>query len=110
MVLKGYNPNRVAKQFGFTQATHLYGHPQIPSIADVGSQGTSSLSARLEVALMAWAFLFCLKIDSRFYIAHRCVSTGVSHLWLLWICHMFSSFLEMGFHIYSHSLRRPRHT
>lgn len=84
VVLGGYNLNRVARQYGFTQATPLYGLLQISSIANAWSLEISSLYARLGALSVTWDFLLHLGTNFFFYIALWYASTRVSHIWLLY--------------------------
>lgn len=108
IVLKWYNLNWVARQYGLTQVTPLYGLPLIIYITDTWSLGLLSLATLLRTTFKAWTFLFRLWADFRFYIALDalayesiiCGSCGSGMLF----------FLEMNFWVYGHILRKPRQT
>ena len=95
-MLEGYHPNRVARQYGFTQATPTYGLPPIYDIDNAQLSEGTAVPIRLRAASEAWTFLLRLGTGSRFYIAPRNASTGISHLWLAWINQTYASFLDKG--------------
>ena len=99
----------MARQFGCTQATPLYGLPKILDIDNTEALGKIPITIRLKVAAQAWAFLFRMGTGSHFYITPRGTNSGISHAMLRWVKQTFSSFFDRGFKVYESKLQRPRH-
>ncbi|KAH0467644.1 hypothetical protein IEQ34_002677 [Dendrobium chrysotoxum] len=84
VILEGYQPNRVARQFGFSQAITYDGWPLIPGIADTRHTDAVPLEARLYAASAVWLHLLRFGTGSTFRIAPSHSQTGVSYTHLTW--------------------------
>ncbi|KAL0909760.1 hypothetical protein M5K25_020657 [Dendrobium thyrsiflorum] len=60
VTLEGYQPNRVARQFGFFQATAYDGRPLVPGVVDTRRMDTVPLETRLYAAALSWLHLLRL--------------------------------------------------
>ncbi|KAL0924898.1 hypothetical protein M5K25_005758 [Dendrobium thyrsiflorum] len=111
VTLEGYQPNRVARQFGFSQATPYDGRPLIPGVVDTRHMDTVPLDARFYAASAVWLHLLRFGTGSTFRIAPPHSQTGVSYLHLTWVRLSFAPFLERGARKFEHKVRslgRPR--
>ncbi|KAL0917779.1 hypothetical protein M5K25_012867 [Dendrobium thyrsiflorum] len=73
MTLEGYQPNRVALQFGFSQATPYDGRSLIPGVANTRRMDTVPLDAQFYAAFAVWLHMLRFGSGSTFRIAlpHR---------------------------------------
>ncbi|KAH0449467.1 hypothetical protein IEQ34_020159 [Dendrobium chrysotoxum] len=111
VILEGYQPNRVARQFGFSQATAYDGRPLIPGVADTRHTDVVPQEARLYAASAVWLHLLRFGTGSTFRIAPPHSHTGVSYTHLTWVRLSFAPFLERGARTYErrvHTLGLPR--
>ncbi|KAL0909712.1 hypothetical protein M5K25_020603 [Dendrobium thyrsiflorum] len=84
VTLEGYQPNRVARQFGFSQATAYDGRILLPGVTDVRCMGTVPSKTRFYVAALTWLHLLRLGTGSSFLLTLPYSSTGVSYTRLSW--------------------------
>lgn len=94
MTLEGYQPNRVARQFGLFQATAYDGRPLVPGVSDTRRLDTVPLESRLYAASFTWFHLLRLGTGSSFFLAPPSSSTGVSYTRLSWVRVSFGPALE----------------
>ncbi|KAL0919029.1 hypothetical protein M5K25_011096 [Dendrobium thyrsiflorum] len=78
VTLEGYQPNRVARQFGLSQATAYDGRPLVPGVLDVRQMGTVPPETRFYAAALTWLHLLRLGTGSTFLLAQPSAQTGVS--------------------------------
>ncbi|KAL0903462.1 hypothetical protein M5K25_027846 [Dendrobium thyrsiflorum] len=99
VTLESYQPNRVARQFGFFQATAYDGRPLVPGVVDTRRMDTAPLETRLYAAALSWLHILRLGTGSSFLLAQPSAHTGVSYTRLAWVRQSFGPALE-------HSARR----
>ncbi|KAL0905891.1 hypothetical protein M5K25_024339 [Dendrobium thyrsiflorum] len=105
VTLEGYQPNRVARQFGYSQATAFDGRPVAPGVTDVLHMETVPQETRFFTAALTWLHLLRLGIGSSFLLAQPSSSTGVSFTWLTWVRLSFGPALEQGARRYKPRVR-----
>ncbi|KAL0907675.1 hypothetical protein M5K25_022099 [Dendrobium thyrsiflorum] len=105
IIFEGYQPNRVARQFGFSQATAYDGRPLIPGVADTRQMDTVPLPARFYAASVVWLHLLRFGTGSSFRIAPLHSRTGVSYLHLTWVRLSFAPLMERGARKFEHKVR-----
>ncbi|KAL0928752.1 hypothetical protein M5K25_000673 [Dendrobium thyrsiflorum] len=105
VTLEGYQPNRVARQFGYSQATALDGRPVVPGVADVLHMETVPQETRFFTAALTWLHLLRLGTGSSFLLAQPSSSTGVSFTRLTWVRLSFGPALEYGARRYEPRVR-----
>ncbi|KAL0928552.1 hypothetical protein M5K25_000445 [Dendrobium thyrsiflorum] len=105
VILEGYQPNRVARQFGFSQATAYDGRPLVPGVADTRRMDTVPLETRLYAAALTWLHLLRLGTGSSFLLAQPSAQTGVSYTRLAWVRQSFGAALEHGARRYERRVR-----
>ncbi|KAL0924698.1 hypothetical protein M5K25_005549 [Dendrobium thyrsiflorum] len=105
VTLEGYQPNRVARQFGFSQATAYDGRPLVPGVSDVRQMGTVPSETRFYAAALTWLYLLRLGTGSSFLLAQPSVQTGVSYTRLAWVRQSFGAALEHGARRYERRVR-----
>ncbi|KAL0924902.1 hypothetical protein M5K25_005762 [Dendrobium thyrsiflorum] len=108
VTLEGYQPNRVARQFGFFQATAYDGLPLVPGVVDTRRMDTVPLETRLYVAALSWLHLLRLGTGSSFLLAQPSAQTGVSYTRLAWVRQSFGPALEHGARRYERRVRELR--
>ncbi|XP_028549047.1 uncharacterized protein LOC114579239 [Dendrobium catenatum] len=102
---EGYQPNRMARQFGFSQATAYDGQVLLPGVTDVLHMGTVPPETLFYVAAVTWAHLLRLGTDSSFLLAQPSAQTGVSYTRLSWVRLSFGPALEHGARRYERRVR-----
>ncbi|KAL0915124.1 hypothetical protein M5K25_015523 [Dendrobium thyrsiflorum] len=105
VTLEGYQPNRVARQFGFFQATAYDGLPLIPGVVDTCRMDTVPLETRLYAAALSWLHLLRLGTGSSFLLAQSSAQTGVCYTRLAWVRQSFGPALEHGARRYERRVR-----
>ncbi|KAL0912220.1 hypothetical protein M5K25_018182 [Dendrobium thyrsiflorum] len=105
VTLEGYQPNRVARQFGFFQATAYDGRPLVPGVVDTRRMDTIPLETRLYAAALSWLHLLRLGTGSSFLLAQPSAQTGVSYTRLAWVRQSFGPALEHGARRYERRVR-----
>ncbi|KAI0519110.1 hypothetical protein KFK09_006550 [Dendrobium nobile] len=105
VTLEGYQPNRVARQFGFSQATAYDGRVLLSGVTDVLHMGTVPLETRFYVAAVTWAHLLRMGTGSSFLLAQPSTQTGVSYTRLSWVRLSFGPALEHGARRYERRVR-----
>ncbi|KAL0910374.1 hypothetical protein M5K25_021350 [Dendrobium thyrsiflorum] len=105
VTLEGYQPNRVARQFGYSQATALDGRPVVPGVTDVLHMETVPQETRFFTAALTWLHLLRLGTGSSFLLAQPSSSTGVSFTRLTWVRLSFGPALEHGARRYEPRVR-----
>ncbi|KAL0926165.1 hypothetical protein M5K25_004558 [Dendrobium thyrsiflorum] len=96
VTLEGYQPNRVARQFGYSQATAFDGRPVVPGVTDVLHMETVPQETRFFTAALTWLHLLRLGTGSSFLLAQPSSSIGVSFTRLTWVRLSFGPALEHG--------------
>lgn len=96
VIIEGYKPNRVARQFGFSQATAYDKRPSIPGIVDARQTSAVPEETKFHAASILWLHLLRLGTGSRFRIAAPDSYTGVSYTHLTWVRLSFASAMERG--------------
>ncbi|KAL0925308.1 hypothetical protein M5K25_003629 [Dendrobium thyrsiflorum] len=82
VTLEGYQPNRVARQFGFFQTTAYDGRPLVPGVADTRRMDTVPLETRLYAAALTWLHLLRLGTGSSFcWLSRLLRQVLVTHGW-----------------------------
>ncbi|KAL0905755.1 hypothetical protein M5K25_024192 [Dendrobium thyrsiflorum] len=105
VTLEGYQPNRVARQFGYSQATAFDGRPVVPGVTDVLHMETVPQETRFFTAALTWLHLLRLGTGSSFLLAQPSISTGVSFTRLTWVRLSFGPALEHGVRRYEPRVR-----
>ncbi|KAL0924035.1 hypothetical protein M5K25_004837 [Dendrobium thyrsiflorum] len=105
VTLEGYQPNRVARQFGYFQATAFDGRPIVPGVTDVLHMETVPQETRFFTAALTWLHLLRLGTGSSFLLAQPSSSTGVSFTRLTWVRLSFGPTLEHGARRYEPRVR-----
>ncbi|KAL0921556.1 hypothetical protein M5K25_008639 [Dendrobium thyrsiflorum] len=105
VTLEGYQPNRVARQFGYSQATALDGRPVVPGVTDILHMETVPQETRFFTAALTWLHLLRLGTGSSFLLAQPSSSTGVSFTRLTWVRLSFGPALEHGARRYEPRVR-----
>lgn len=105
VMFEGYQPNRVARQFGFSQATAYDGRPFIPGVVNARQMDTVPLETRFYAASTMWSYLLRLGTGSRFRLAAPYSHTGVSCLHLQWVRISFAASMEHGTNRYERRVR-----
>ncbi|KAI0514163.1 hypothetical protein KFK09_010197 [Dendrobium nobile] len=105
VTLEGYQPNRVARQFGFFQATAYDGRPLVPGVPNTRRTDTVPLETRLYAAALTWSHLLRLGTRSSFLLAQPSAQTGVSYTRLSWVRLSFGPALEHGARRYERRVR-----
>ncbi|KAL0913167.1 hypothetical protein M5K25_016606 [Dendrobium thyrsiflorum] len=105
VTLEGYQPNRVARQFGLSQATAYDGRPLVPGVSDVRQMGTVPPETRFYAAALTWLHLLRLGTGSTFLLAQPSAQTGVSYTRLAWVRQSFGAALEHGARRYERRVR-----
>ncbi|PKU64996.1 hypothetical protein MA16_Dca004611 [Dendrobium catenatum] len=105
VTLEGYQPNRVARQFGLSQATAYNGRPLIPGVSDTQRMDTVPLETRLYAAAVTWLHLLRLGTGSSFLLAQLSAPTGMSYTRLCWVRQSFGPALEHGARRYERRVR-----
>ncbi|KAL0922687.1 hypothetical protein M5K25_006694 [Dendrobium thyrsiflorum] len=105
VTLEGYQPNRVARQFGYSQATALDGRPVVPGVTDVLHMEIVPQETRFFTAALTWLHLLRLGTGSSFLLAQPSSSTGVSFTRLTWVRLSFGPALEHGARRYEPRVR-----
>lgn len=105
IILEGYQPNRAARQFGFSQATPYDGRPFIPGIVDTRQTEKVPLETRLYAASLMWVYLLRLGTGCRFRLAAPYNHTGVSYNHLTWVRLSFAAAMERGARRYERQVR-----
>ncbi|KAL0907039.1 hypothetical protein M5K25_025577 [Dendrobium thyrsiflorum] len=105
VTLEGYQPNRVARQFGFFQATAYDGRPLVPGVVDTHRMDTVPLETRFYAAALTWLHLLRLGTGSSFLLAQPSAQTGVSYTRLAWVRQSFGAALEHGARRYERRVR-----
>ncbi|KAL0917613.1 hypothetical protein M5K25_012687 [Dendrobium thyrsiflorum] len=105
VTLEGYQPNRVARQFGFFQATAYDGRPLIPRVVDTHRMDTVPPETRFYAAALTWLHLLRLGTGSSFLLAQPSAQTGVSYTRLAWVRQSFGAALEHGARRYERRVR-----
>ncbi|KAL0921484.1 hypothetical protein M5K25_008561 [Dendrobium thyrsiflorum] len=108
VTLEGYQPNRVARQFGYSQATSFDGRPVVPGVTDVLHMETVLQETRFFTAALTWLHLLRLGTGSSFLLAQPSSSTGVSFTRLTWVRLSFGPALEHGARRYEPRVRELR--
>ncbi|KAL0907455.1 hypothetical protein M5K25_021867 [Dendrobium thyrsiflorum] len=106
VTLEGYQPNRVARQFGLFQATAFDGRPLVPGVADTRRMDTIPLETRLYAAALTWLHLLRFGTGSSFLLAQPSAQTGVSYTRLAWVRQSFGPVLEHGARRYERRVQR----
>ncbi|KAL0929035.1 hypothetical protein M5K25_000975 [Dendrobium thyrsiflorum] len=106
VTLEGYQPNRVARQFGLFQATAFDGRPLVPGVADTRRMDTVPLETRLYAAALTWLHLLRFGTGSSFLLAQPSAQTGVSYTRLAWVRQSFGPVLEHGARRYERRVQR----
>ncbi|KAL0911749.1 hypothetical protein M5K25_019910 [Dendrobium thyrsiflorum] len=105
VTLEGYQPNRVARQFGFSQATAYDGRPLVPGVSDVRRMDTVPPETRFYAAALTWLHLLRLGTGSSFLLAQPSADTSVSYTRLSWVRQSFGPALEHGARRYERRVR-----
>ncbi|KAL0912823.1 hypothetical protein M5K25_016232 [Dendrobium thyrsiflorum] len=105
VTLEGYQPNRVARQFGFFQVTAYDGRPLVPGVVDTHRMDTVPLETRLYAAALSWLHLLRLGTGSSFLLAQPSAQTGISYTRLAWVRQSFGPVLEHGARRYERRVR-----
>ncbi|KAL0907464.1 hypothetical protein M5K25_021877 [Dendrobium thyrsiflorum] len=105
VTLEGYQPNRVARQFGFSQVTAHDGRPLIPGVVDTHRMDTVPSETRFYAAVLTWLHLLRLGTGSSFLLAQPFAQTGVSYTRLAWVRQSFGAALEHGARRYERRVR-----
>ncbi|KAL0925857.1 hypothetical protein M5K25_004228 [Dendrobium thyrsiflorum] len=105
VTLEGYQPNRVARQFGFSQVTAHDGRPLIPGVVDTHRMDTVPSETRFYAAALTWLHLLRLGTGSSFLLAQPSAQTGVSYTRLAWVRQSFGAALEHGARRYERRVR-----
>lgn len=95
--LEWYQPNRVARQFGYSQATAYDGRPFILGIVDARQMESVPMETQLYAASMMWAYLLRLSTNSQFHLASYDNQTGISYTHLTWVRLSFAPFSRMWY-------------
>ncbi|KAL0903481.1 hypothetical protein M5K25_027866 [Dendrobium thyrsiflorum] len=106
VTLEGYQPNRVARQFGLFQATAFDGRPLVPGVTDTRRMDTVPLETRLYTAALTWLHLLRFGTGSSFLLAQLSAHTGVSYTQLAWVRQSFGPVLEHGARRYERRVQR----
>ncbi|KAL0909814.1 hypothetical protein M5K25_020712 [Dendrobium thyrsiflorum] len=94
LTLEGYQPNRVARQFGLSRVTAYDGRLLVPGVSDVRRMGTVPPETRFYTAALTWLHLLRLGTCSSFLLAPHSAYTGVSYTRLAWVRQSFGLSLE----------------
>ncbi|XP_028547981.1 uncharacterized protein LOC110094512, partial [Dendrobium catenatum] len=105
VVLEGYQPNRVARQFGLYQATAYDGRPPVPGVVDTLRMDVVPVETRLYTAALTWLHLLRLGTGSSFLLVQPSAPTGVSYTRLCWVRQSFGPALEHGARRYERRVR-----